>query len=338
MNDNYEQVLAMRTYMDEHPSAYTYTPDMEVEKTYKYVDYEGKSLAYINGEVYQISDSYIVFAISVLGCAEPAVIAKFLMNYKKTNPKLLIPDFDKDSIKTRLNALKKYGFLFNINYTDNSEMMNNPEVTHGSHHSLFTAGKDATSLMNARLRKQIKPNTWLYAKPNDELLGIAASAAIFTELMTSKYFVKMENAIFKGRYSGTVKLDNEFISEVDGQKYYVGIMSVYLHKQPDIITDADYEAVIEHKLNVINDFLTNRTRKGIAKMILVCESNKDMVRIARAIVGSSAFEQSALNNIHFTSASLVSGFGKSSSDWFLHIVLDSDADNGFRYDLSPQFI
>lgn len=338
MDDNYAKVIAIRTYMDEHLSPYTYRDDMEFEKAYKYVDHEAKSLAYINGEVYQISDSYIVYAISMLGCAEPAVIAKFLTNLKKRHPDLNIPDFDKDSIKTRLSTLKKYGFLFNISYVDNSEVGTSPEKTHGSNHSLFTAGKDATSLMNARLRKQVKPNTWLFAKPNDELLGIAASASIFSELMSSPDFVKVENAIFKGKYAGTVHLDDEFISEVDGQKYYVGMISAYLHKNSNYATDEDYEEIINHKLNIINDYLSNRTKKGIAKIILVCESNKDMVRMVNAIINSGAFEQDKLNNIHFTSAGLVSGYGTGSEDWFLHIVLDESAENGFRYELSPRFV
>ncbi len=338
MNKNDEKVVKIREYMDKHLSPYTYVEGMEFDKSYKYVDYEGKSLAYINGEIFQISDSYIVYAISILGCAEPVVIAKFLMALKKKYSDLSIPDFTKDSIKTRLNALKKNGFLFNINYIDNSQVGTAPDIKHGSAHSLFTAGKDATSLMNARLRKQIKPNPWLYAKPNDELLGIAASALVFTELMGSENFDKIESAIFKGKFCGTVRLDNEFISHIGQQKYYVGMMSVYLHKNPAYATDEDYKEVMTHKLNIINDYLLNRTRKGIASMILVCESQAEMVRMSKLLVSSDAFAQEALDNIHFTTAGLVSGYGKEPSDWFLHIVIDESEKLGFRYELSPAFI
>ena len=338
MAENIEKIVAMRKFMDEHLSAYTFDPKMELEKNYKCVSYEQKSLAFINGDVFAISDSFIVYAITVLGCAEAGVIAEFLKIYKKNNPDFLIPEFDKDTIKTRLAALKKTGFLFNINYVDNTECNKNPDYTSGSHHSLYTAGKDATTLMNSRLRRQVKPNTWIASKPMDELLGIAASAMVFTKLMASPWFVKLENAIFKGRNCGTVKLDNEFISEMGKQKYYVGMMSVYLHMQPDFMSDENYTELINYKLNVINDYLLNRTKKGIAKMILVCESNKDMVRMAQAIINSGAFTQEVLNNIHFTSAGLVDGYGKGPEDWFLNIVLDPTAKNGFTYDISKPFI
>lgn len=339
MTDNYEKIVSMRSFMDNHPSPFTYVPEMEVKKDYKYKDYEGKALAFINGEVYQISDCYIIYAITILGCAEPAAIVSFLANYKKRNPDLNIPDFDKDSIKSRLNALKKHGFLFYISYVDNSKVGTSPEITKPSLRSLYTAGKDSVSLMNSRLRKQLKPNEWLCAKPTDELLGIAASASIFGKLMSSPNFVSFsENAIFKGKYSGTVWLDNEFISNVDGQKYYIGMMSLYLHKNSNYTTKEDFNSLIEHKLNILKEYLTYRTQKGIAKMILVCESNKDMHRMAKSIKSSGAFDQEKLDNIHFTSASLVSEYGKGTTDWFLHMVLDDSADDGFRYEISPQFI
>ena len=215
-----DKILAMREYMENHLSAYTFDKDMEIEKKYNYVDYEGKSLAFINGEVNQISDCFIIYAIAILGCAEPSVIAKFLTIYKKQNPSLLIPDFDKDNIKMRLNALKKHGFLFALNYIDNSVIGTTPEATRGSYHTLYTAGKDAVSFMNSRLHRQIKPNSWLYAKQNDELLGIAASAAVFVGFMGSPYFKSIESAIFRGRFTGTVRLDNEFVSQMEDQNYY----------------------------------------------------------------------------------------------------------------------
>ena len=333
VTDNYEKIVKMRQYMKEHPSIYTYVEGLNYDKSYKPVDYEQKCLAIINGEINTISDCYIIYAIATLGCADISTIAEFLRIFKKRNPELYIPELDKDALKSRLNTLKKHGFLFNILY----DLPADGEHTQVAKCSLYTAAKDAISIMNARLRKQVKPNNWIEVKPIDELIGIAASSAVLTKIAQRDAFVKFESGIFRGRNSGVTWFDGEFISAIEGQKYYCALMSLYLHKHPEYATEDDQKELVNYKLNTIRDYLRMRTQKGIAKIILVCENNDDMVRFSRNLMSTGAFDEELLKNIHFTTYSLVDGYDTDEGNWFLNLVKD-DSEKGFSYELSAKFV
>lgn len=335
--ENYEKIVKMRQYMKDHPSIYTYFDGLNYEKSYKQVDYEAKSLAIVNGEINTISDCYIIYAIAVLGCADIQTIARFLQVYRKRNPELFIPELSKDSLKNRLNALKKHGFLFNIQYVIPAVEGSEDNKTEAKC-SLYTAGKDAVSIMNSRLRKQVKPNNWIEVKPVDELIGIAASSAVLARIAESEAFKKFETGIFRGRNSGTTWLDGEFVSEIDNQRYYVAIMSLYLHKHPEYATEEDQKELVNYKLNTIRDYLRTRTQKGIAKVILVSENNDDMVRFSRSLMSTGAFDEDMLKNVHFTTYSLVDGYGTNAGDWFLNLVPDASANKGYSYEISERFV
>ncbi len=324
-----EVVLALRQYMNEHISRFTYLPDMNVEKRYKQKSYEEKSLAIINGDINTISDCYIIYAIAKLGCADIETIKNYLIYLKEKDRDLSIFEFTKDELKLRLNALKKYGFLFNILYVNPAVEATKSTEQNSSYISLYTAATDAVTIMNAKLRKQVKPNQFIEHKPADELIGMAASSSVFTNILQTDHIVRIETGLFKGRNSGLVWLDSEFISEVSNVRYYVGMMSIYLHRQPNFLTDADIINIKDQKLNTIRDYLMYRTKKGIAKMILVCESNDDMVRFAQAILKSGAFDEEMLSNIHFTAPCLYEGgFDTDITKKFLS--LDSLDDLSFR--------
>ena len=330
---NLEKIVAMRNYMKEHPSKFTYIEGNECNKTYKYKEYEAKSLAIINKDICMTSDCFILYAIAVLRCADFGTILDYLKLIKKRNEEFrLLPEFTVETLRSRLQALKKYGLLFNITYVDPTANVDNSQTD--SIVSLYTVAKDAVGIMNSVLRRQIKPDTWLEQKPLDELIGIAAASAVLVKLAQRDTFQSTEQTIFKGRFSGVTWLDGEFISTCNSQLYYNGIFSVYLHRHQEFCSKRDYNRIIEQKLNVIRDYLNNRTTKGIPTALLVCESNDDMVRIAKAIIKSGAFDTEHLENIHFTSYSLIDGYGFSPRDWFLNVIEDSDKENGFSFILN----
>lgn len=330
--ENMEKAVAIRKYMNDHPSKFTYVEGTEFNKTYRYEEYEAKSRAIINNDICMTSDNFIIYAIAVLRCADFGTILDYLNLTKKRNREFeLLPEYTVETLRSRLQALKKHGLLFNITYVDPTS--NTDGTQSDSLVSLYTATRDAINIMNSALRRQIKPDAWLEQKPLDELIGIAATSAVLVKLAERDTFKASEQTIFKGRFSGVTWLDGELITEISGQLYYNGLFSVYLHRHSELCSEQDYKKLIEKKLNTVRDYLNNRTTKGITTAILVCEDNDDMVRIAKAIMNSGAFEDEHLENIHFTSYGLMNGYGKNPDEWFLNLQRDN-SEKGFTFVLN----
>lgn len=310
VSNNAKNSVIIRKLLNEGSKHFLVTPYVQENfgYHYKFVQRENRTYQYALGNVCTISDCYILYVISILGVCDMISIRTCLLSLSAKYPELCIADvLDKDVLRKRLRALFKCGYLFKITYNLN---MNPPKLTSTSESeaeeeesmsiiALYTLDRDAHTIMNKVLCKNVTLKDWIQVSREREVIGIAASSYITSCMTKSPYFINLLDGCFRTKEVGTSFMDSELRFQRDNKDYYVGTIHMFLHRDDRIMTEDDYYEYCTRKLNVIKNYLYIRNKKGKSRVICVCESNDDLVSISKMILVSGAFPEH-LDHIFFT--------------------------------------
>lgn len=302
------------------PSLYSVRNSVSDKQKGNYAEYDTKMLAIEKGYVGSISDCFILYAIAKLQYASREVILEFLATLSKKNPSYYIPELDYKGLNNRIKELIKYGFIIAL---DNEVSV---EGLQKSHLILYAVTEDGRTLANNRLQKRVKPDRFGNTRPLCEKVGMGASAYLVTKLMSEAAFVDFADGVFKGKYCGTIKLDNEIYCEKDNQKEHIAVISFFAHQNMGYMNEKAFEDYKFVKLNTIRDYLITKSQKDnhSGKVICLCEDQKDFEEITEFIYKSrGSFDEWHINSIYFTTQSAVASV-KNVKDAFMQMSIDSN--------------
>lgn len=293
--------LLLRTNFNSTKRRYIYSLETEetYDKKYTYVEPDRQLLRFANDYFGTFSDCFILYAVAVLGVADRKTIQLFLRNMKARNPDLYIEDpANEANLKARISALEKCGFLFSIgyfykDYTDESNVKQMPV-------RLYTIGQEGMNFMNRKLQKRIAYNKWMQALSFNELLATAASAYVGAWMATTRYFREQLDGVFRNRSIGVYYLPAEMKFQRGEDRAYVAVVSSFLNFDKRIYSQQDYNQVCVNKINLIKSYLTNRTTKGIAYVVVTVHDNNDLLKMAKLILETGVLLED-LERIYFTS-------------------------------------
>lgn len=251
------------------------------ERTYYRLDHDIKLLRFAEDAIGAISDCYLLYAVSCLGCTDTDGVRMFLRAMRDNNAGVTIMDIDNlDYVRERMKSLASLGFLFIFNYTVYAHDPNGKVNENGI--KLFTMDKGGQTFMNQKLAKRTAVHEWMQAKPEFELIGWAACAYVHGRISNAGKYIEAKQGIFQTKAIGTVFIPSILrMSLEDGNPADLGFIDAFLHKGQGFMTDKDYADRCVFKVNLIKQYFFNRDSKGhIARVIVVVEDNADLVEIA----------------------------------------------------------
>lgn len=302
---------------------YSELADETYDKAYTYMDINRRLLGFANETLGSISDCYILYAIAMLGVADRQTIQLFLKNMKARNSDLFIEDTDNDkNIKQRMRILKKYGFVFSISYeymdaSDKKGVAQYPNTLH-------TIDPEACNLVNEKLSKRIPYNKWIQAKQMPELLGWACAAYVGTNISFHKNFKIYMDGAFRNRNLGTFFFPCELKFDNGENQHYVAVIDSYLYWNRKTQTERDFDDFRALKINAIRNYITNRTKKGIAH-IVICVADRDDLYAMRDLIVQSGVLIEYLQHIRFTGEGILQNTARL-EDAFLQLYVPEDTD------------
>ena len=316
--------------------------DDDIARTYKkifrYVKDDERLIHFSSDNVAMFSDCYILYAIAFMGIASKDSIEMFLRALATKYPELaIVYNKTKNEMEGRLHTLVNMGFIFQYRYS--VEAIGDTGEKKSQAVSLFTVIDSAFHIVRQRLQKvDLRINEGFKYKPIDELIGWAATAYVGSCIAQSPYFVCYLEKVISTKQVGTAYLPFELKTSVDGTLYYTAVFNSFLYHNKLIQTPSDYAAFCADKLNVVKNYLTVRTKKGISIACIVVRDYADLEEISRLISKVPALCE-YLERIYFTGEGIVRGMKGDVSKSFLKIVVDADSEMGYRYEcVKPVFM
>lgn len=330
-----KKTLRIRQLIDSQGYRYHYS-EMAADtykKMFEYLDSDQRLMRFSADYVGTISDCLILYAVAQLGVADRKAVQLFLMNLKKLAPELLISDAENESaVISRIAELKKSGFLFVHNYiymTPAGKKMEN---------SLYTITKEGISIMNMKLEKRIPYNNWMQAKRLPELMGWASCASVAVRTSHAANFYQYLDGVFRSKYLGTFYFPCEMKFSVNDIPAYVAFLHGYLIFDSNAQTEDDFNAIRALKVNAIKNYISTRTSKGPAYVVVVVQDNRDLVMMAETILLSGVLEE-CLSNVYFTGAGVFKDGTLALQDSFLKMILREGGATPFDFvAATPEFL
>lgn len=313
------------------------------QKEFNYKNQDVKLLRFARDEIGMISDLFLLYAVAILGIADLDTIRSFLSTIKNNDVGGQIMDVSKkDLVKLRIKSLHANGLLFRYRYnvyalnTEGENVVN--EIT------LYTLEPDSQAFMNNKLAKRTVFRDWFAVKPMYELIGWAAAGYVATEVARKADFLEFKQGVFKTKAIGTVF--NPCILKVNlktapDSVTYIGFFSSFLHHDSKIHLTGDYEDICIRLVSSIKQYFFFRDqKKSIARAVVVCEDNADLVEITSWIhkMENVCHLKEDYDRLYFTGEGIV----KNSDDiskCFLQMVEDTTEKRGYSIvSASPDFV
>lgn len=274
-------------------------------KKYKYLEHDIKLLRFANDSIGTMSDSFILYAVAMMGVCDRISIQNFLNGLKRLHPELSISNpNDTDAIRARLRTLTDNGFLFRHLYkvdiiSQQTGKMVEEDVL------LYTLDKSSQSFMNQKLGFHTKINEYIQAKPLEELIGWASTAYAASAAAADYSFQDFEQGIFRSKALGTVMMPVELKMAKNGQIYYVSHISAFLFRNKSRQTEEKFKKDCLFKIDLIKNYLAYRGKNEQSPYIVIsAESIQDMERMKELIVDTQILLDFT-ERIYFTGEGLV---------------------------------
>lgn len=294
---------------------------------------------YSHNNVCMESDTWLLYFVQCGGCANITTIANLNNVHKKMNPDLKIFDFAeikgtyKSTLRTRLNELCKCGMLQKISYksyygieeTDFEDKVAGKEKAS----AIYFITKLGTTFLNAKFAMGRKVINFAPSEPIYLILGRAASSYIMSRIVNEVYdfslgnVVEYEERIYKSRSEGIYHLDSEIKIAYEGTERptdYVAFINGYSVYDKTAITKEEYIKSVKRKISVMFDYIRNRTKKGIARVVCTVDGRDGLLNFINLINNSGFnYTKEIAENLFFTSEACVNELGCVSGSLFQYI-------------------
>ena len=300
------QVLRFKTKLGGLVRHFIYSENAidSYERFYNYVEQDVKLLRFASNVVGFYSDSFILYAVASLGICDEVSIAAFLKAMAAKNRDLQIMDFsNKEYLKKRLYALYKNGFLFKhvykqIYYYDALGKDQDENV------SLYSMDADSIKFVNQHLDKHVGINTWIQAKPLNELIGWACASYVGSKIATNPAFVCFKEGNFLSKPLGRLFVPCEIKTHTDEYYYFVVTYS-YMYHDKRILTEQEFKENCLRKINVLLNYINIRERgKRNACAVVAVQDAGDLDTFVDWVVNSEVLIPH-LDKIFFTGEGVV---------------------------------
>ena len=274
-----------------------------VDRRYKYRKEDEQLLGYNTDKVGQISDSFILYAIAYFGVASVSEIIPFLRMKKRTAPGTLISTeesekFLREQLQVRLRVLCDRGYVMSFKYYIKGDAKKGDATNIVQCYVISSSGFD---IMRTHLKKtRFSLNKAFAMSVDEDLIEWAAAAHVGAKLLSSRKIVNELDRYTFSKSIGSVFFPFEFLSKGDdGSLFYVAGMNGNWRKEEGIQSDYDYAQWLSHQLAVIRNYLTRRTAKGTAVIILVVE-NVESLKVATQAIAEDGETLALIDRILFT--------------------------------------
>ena len=268
------------------------------DRKYIYRKEDEQLLGYNTDKVGQVSDSFILYAIAYFGVASVSEIALFLRMKKRTAPGTLISTeesekFLREQLQVRLRVLCDRGYVMSFKYYLKRDTNNIVQC--------YVISGSGFDIMRTHLKKtRFSLNKAFALSVDEDLIEWAAAAHVGAKLLSSRKIVNELDRYTFSKSIGSVFFPFEFLSKGDdGSLFYVAGMNGNWRKEEGIQSDYDYAQWLSHQLAVIRNYLTRRTAKGTAVIILVVE-NVEALKVATQAIAEDGETLALIDRILFT--------------------------------------
>ena len=259
--DTGRSVLWFKTKLGGLVRHFIYSDDAvaSFERFYNYVEHDVRLLRFASSVIGFYSDSFILYAVACLGICDESSIATFLEAISEKNPELQIMDYkNRDFLRKRLFVLYKNGFLFKhvykqVYYYDALDKDQDESV------SLYSMDAESIKFLNHHLDKHIGINSWIQAKPLNELIGWACASYIGCKMAVNPAFVSFKEGNFISKILGKVFVPCEIKTHTD-EDYYIIFTYSYMYHDKRILTEEEFKENCLRKINVLLNYLNIRGR------------------------------------------------------------------------------
>ena len=275
--------LRIRTLLNSDSRHFKWDDDAKETwlKSYYRLDHDVKLLRFSEDTIGAISDCFLLYAVTCLGCTDTDGVRMFLRAMRDNNAGVTIMDIDHlDYVRERMKSLVSLGFLFVFNYTVYDHDANGKVNMNGI--KLFTMDKSGQSFMNQKLAKRTAIHEWIQAKPEFELIGWAACSYVHGRIANAGKYIESRQGIFQTKAIGTVFIPSILRMELnDGNQADIGFICAFLYKGHGFMSEKDYQDRCIFTVNLIKQYFFNRdSKKHIARAVVVVENNADLVEMA----------------------------------------------------------
>ena len=294
-----DKVIGLVDLLDTKNRKYRYdTYQTEnVQKRYNFVDSGLKLLSFAQDESGTVSDTFIMYAIAMLGITDEKSILLFLRNIKKHHPELSIADMSSgDALKSRLRMLQKFGYLFEIQA---SFIKNQGEKGILNQINFYFITREANDLINHKLMRRIPFNQWLMAVPCSQMVEWAACSYVGAMISHHTNYVEYLDGHFQSKLLGKYYFPSEIHFYDGSMDHYVAIIGAYFYKDAGRQTDMDFIRLKIEKINAIKNYLSVRAPKAEAEVVVVVDTKDDLRSMAEAIEKTGTLLE-YLPRIYFT--------------------------------------
>lgn len=254
-------------------------------KRYNYLDQDTKLLRFAQGSMGTLSDTFILYAVAMLGISERVAIQNFLFSLSRKNSDLFIADpEDSDGLKSRLKALVQSGFLFRVGYSyDVVNPMTN-EVNK-QENVMYTLDEGALRFVTQKLGIRLASNQWIAAKPLEEHIAWADSAHVISTMGRDESFKEYRQGIFRCKELRITMMTAELVTSIDDKDNYIACFPAFIHQNKRRQTDKDFERANKDRIAVIRNYMFVRAKDDKEPYVVIaCEDLADMERMATNII------------------------------------------------------
>lgn len=292
-------------------------------KRYNYKDSDVRRLQFVVDALGMTSDCYILYALTLLGCATKETVDSFLSALAGKYPDLHIV-YGKDNIDARLRFMFGIGLVQKVYY----------DVPLGPNKKkdrvvFYLTTEDGVGYVKQHLKKKCTYNHAFYTRHIKDLIGWACGAYVGATLAEKHTgFVEFCEGMVRTKQMGSMFFPCEWKAKVDDTMYYVAFHPSYLEFDKSYMTKRDYDAICLNYVDMMRNYVNCRTTKGIPVVVAVVEDNKDLNNIVLNILAAGNMNH-LLGNIFFTGEGAVLGHKGEEKSAFYQLVPDADAKEGY---------
>lgn len=297
---------------------FVYSQDAEEsrEMKFNYFDEAIQLKRFAQDEYGTISDTYILYMISMMEYATPDAIREMLYAYARSNKLLSIAKniaaaskSTEGSIEPRIQVLLREGSIFRVSYKVEGRGGNLNSV------SIYGTTKATQTFVNVKLDKKIPVRSWMAAAPLcRSISGAAVSfvAAAVANRCGCLLDALVEKAL-KTRELGVLQLPPRLLLSDGQKKYQVLFYPAFLEQISSYQTDLDFEEMLKNKVQELKNYFYDcrrREEQVDSYCVIVCGDRRDMENMRTVILKTRVLiDFGNLPRIYLTSEGAVRSTG-----------------------------
>ena len=331
--DAIKKTVYLRELLNDKNRSFAYGKQVQesYQKEFTAVNNDVRLMRFANDQLGAVSDCFILYAISMMGVTDVENIQLFLRVLSNKHKDLSISDMSNyDSVKKRVDALVRNGFLFKHRYEIRTEDATGKKIVKKI--NLYSIEKSGQYLVNQRLGTKVNINEWMDAKPLSELMGWAACGYVRGRVAASGKFIEHKQGIFRTKAIGTAMFPGEVkMQQTNGESVSVGFVQGFMRHNKAIQTVEQYEDHCYQTINLIKQyFYLKNLKHENACVVVVVEDNPDLMTVADFIHKTKALVDD-YDRIFFTGEGVIRAAASVSEvkDGFLQLRAISDKDVDF---------